>query len=347
MKILFLLPTLDFGRDGIADYTKRLSDFCRDQGNEVELAALGRNNWGADKRKLAANLEEARSKIIGFRPDVISWQFDPRIFHPRALVPPWIIPDFSRLTKRVQLMAHETWEGDEEGASFKRRVKGAIQRRSVLSALGKIRPDVAHASSPLYLHHLKESGVRSKLLPLFSSVPVIKGSASIPRDYTGDLHLVLFGGFRDQCDLTEMLGILRRTKRHLTFHHVGRNAEPERLKDFRNHCEGWAQVVSHGERNPYEVSELFLKCHFAISTYNLLHLQKSSVYATFVDHGLPVILPRRDRMTVRNGGHQPEPPANLILPDDLYEAIFQDHQLTVGDSLPTIANQFLRDVVSE
>lgn len=347
MKILFLLPTIDFGRDGIADYTSRLADYCRKENNEVELVPLGRNDWIKKPRALAKTLEQATSRIRGFSPDAISWQFDPRIFHPRAVVPAGIVPDFSRFAKRVQLMAHETWEGDEEGASVKRRLKGALQRHGVLAALRKIHPHITHASSPLYLHHLDQAHVPSKLLPLFSSVPVIGSDSDARQDYGADtLSMVIFGGFRDHWEQRELLGKLRDSGRNWIFHHVGRNSEHEKLVEFRKACSGWSEFIEHGEQTPTQISKLFLNCHFAISTYNLLHLQKSSIYATFVDHGLPVIVPRRDATHARIPGFRTPVPEGVILLDDLPEAIQAGKRLPVGDSLPQRGAQFLRDITT-
>lgn len=345
MKVLFLLPTLDFGRDGIADYTDRLASQCEFAGHQTRLVALGRNNWMNGARALKAAIKNAKREIHDFSPDVLSWQFDGRIFHPQSIFPPSVVPRFSRCGGKIHLMAHETWEGDEEGAKIKRRIKGHLQRRSVIRAMKLIDPDIVHTSNDLYANHLKECGLQPSILPLFSNVPVT-ASVEAETDYGKHWQFVFFGNFRDQWNPAPFLEILRSCGHPVRIHHVGRNSQPEVLKLLRNSCRGWTEFIEHGPLPEEDISHLLLRCHFAVSSYNLLHLRKSGIYAAFSDHGLPVIAPREDAAKTRSG-FSPPMPEGVIALSDLPEALYRSKRFPLKDTLKVSSSRFLKEIRAE
>lgn len=340
MKIAFLLPTLDFGWDGIADYTSRLAEQCRAQGHETRLIALGRNNWLTRPLEMRRMLDKAKAEIVDFCPECLSWQFDGRIFHPLSIFPKWVIPDFSSFTKTIHLMAHETWEGDEPDARLRRRIKGMAQKLSFQGALRTLDPEIAHTTNPIYLDHLRSAKISASVLPLFSSVPVSQ-AVDARNDYDGGTwEFVLFGSFRDHWDPSEFISRLRESNRKIVVHHVGRHHSPEIMKSLRKACIGWAEFIEHGIQQDTSVSEILLNCHFAISTYTLQLLNKSSVFATFSDHGLPVIVPRQTHEM--NNGASATVPQGVIFPDRHLSCLVGAQRLPVRDSLKITANHFLK-----
>jgi hypothetical protein len=343
MKIAFLVPTLDFGRDGIADYTFRLAEQCRTLGHKTQLLAVGRNNWLTNPRKLKHRLAKVQQQIIDFSPDVISWQFDGRMFHPQAVFPRWVIPDWSKLCKKVHLMAHETWEGDEVGARLRRRLKGVIQKYSFQQVLELVAPDIVHTSNSVYLEHFQGVGISARVLPLFSSFPVALDSSTRTAYDASVWEFVFFGGFRDHWNPSEFILSLKGIDREIIIHHVGMHNSPEILNSLRDACKGWAEFIEHGVQSDRRVSEILLRCHFGVSIYNLLLLEKSSVYATFLDHGLPVIVPRLD-LAATSKGFVADTPAAVILPQGLLGRLENQRSMAVRDSLETTTKQFLQDL---
>lgn len=343
MKLAFLLPTLEFGRDGIADYTARLAEQCEDQGHETQLIPLGRNNWITHPRRLKERLAEARVKLNDFSPDCLSWQFDGRIFHPLAIFPKVVVPDFSAIPRKVHLMVHETWEGDEPHARLRRRLKGMAQKRSFQQALPVIAPQVTHTTNTIYLEHLRSCGLTAELLPLFSNCPIALGAAS-RTDYDGDVwEFVLFGGFRDYWDPAGFILRLKECGRRVVVHHVGRHSSPKIIQSLREACQGWAEFIEHGLQSFQEVSKILLNCHFAISTYDLMLLRKSGVYAAFLDHGLPVIVPRPDGTNAASD-HPLDIPEGVILAYDSLESLNGCQRLPIRDGAKATATRFLQEL---
>lgn len=343
MKIAFLLPTLLYGRDGIADYTARLAGEVEKSGHQTQLVPLGRNNWLSTGTTLRENVREAERRIREFAPDVISWQFDGRIFHPQSIFPKSLVPRFSSLTSKVHLMAHETWEGDEQGARLRRRIKGVAQKHSFQGALQVINPDIAHTTNELYLRHLSRSRIPAGILPLFSNIPL--NPLIKPRDdYDGDTwEFVLFGGFRDHWDPSNFISGLKDFCKRIVIHHFGRHSSPSVIHSLRDACRGWATFIEHGLQTDEEVSQILMNSHFAISTYNLLLLNKSSVYATFVEHGLPVIVPRLDGAGT-SGGETPEIPTGTILIQKPSGILYKQKRLPTKDTLKSTTERFLWDL---
>jgi hypothetical protein len=74
MRWLFLSPSLDFQRDGVADYSARLVEALQKQG--VQGRTYGFKNQ-PDCPTFVRQLKE-------FSPDVVSWQYVPYDYLPKA-----------------------------------------------------------------------------------------------------------------------------------------------------------------------------------------------------------------------------------------------------------------------
>lgn len=339
MRIAFIGPTLRYGEDGIADYMQRLAGACANLGHDTHIIATGRNNWLKRPKETLIALDRAITNTQDFAPDVVSFQFDGRIFHPKAIYLPYFLDRFRDLTPRRHLMVHESWEGDEPDARFRRKIKGLAQKYSFKHSLDKIAPEIIHASNPLYINHLKQLGESPIRLPLFSNIPVSENF--IQYDYSGKLDFVIFGDFRDQWDPSNFLLKLQEIKRPMHFHHIGQQRAPWIIESMKEACEGWASFTSHGKATIEQVSRLLLSSHFAISTYDGLNLPKSGVFAAYQDHGLSVIVPRaKSRAEI-----PPEIESDTIITSNEIEKIQnQRKRLNPQDTLMRVATQFLDDI---
>src|ERR1700682_2918463 len=139
MKIIFLCGSLEPGKDGVGDYTRRLAGDLVRHGQDVGIVAL-RDNYiktefngfqdveGIDlpvlrlpSDRLTANaFKRAGEWIEIFNPEWLSLQFVPFSFHAKGL-PLRFVRLFSMLGKgrNWHVMVHELWVGMNIEASRK------------------------------------------------------------------------------------------------------------------------------------------------------------------------------------------------------------------------------------
>ncbi|MEO7767543.1 MAG: hypothetical protein ABIS01_08960, partial [Ferruginibacter sp.] len=188
MKIAFLCGSLEPGRDGVGDYTRRLAGELIRQGHEAGIIAINDQHFTGEfegfQESEGLNLpmlrlpshwpsnqrfKRAASWINSFNPGWISLQFVPFSFNAKGL--PF---GMSRLlmtlgkNRNWHIMFHELWVGMHIGAPRKEICWGYVQREIILSLIRRLQPRLIHTQSSLYKTQLAKLGVKALLLPLFS-----------------------------------------------------------------------------------------------------------------------------------------------------------------------------------
>lgn len=200
MKIWFLCSSLQRGRDGVGDYTRRLAGEIIRQGCEARIIALCERSSEfaagidgclcetqdadgipvevcriSEKVPWATRVQTARRYLAEWHADWVSIQFVCYGFHQRGWA--W------RMGKRlgllckglnVHIMFHELWIGENLNAAISHRIEGALQRYLILRMIQQLKPSVVHTHIPTYQTILQRDGIKSNLLPLFSNIPVVK-----------------------------------------------------------------------------------------------------------------------------------------------------------------------------
>ncbi len=192
MKIIFICGSLEPGRDGVGDYTRKIACELIRQGNKVGIVALNdkdvRNELNGVQKsgditlpvlRLPSDLHPVqRYKRAGFwidsnNPEWISLQFVPFAFHPKGL-----LFGFSkyihRFTKgrRLHIMFHELWVGRANNSSIKRRVLSYLQQTQIKNLIKVLQPALIHTHLPILQLKLKKMDIVVKPLPLFSNINV-------------------------------------------------------------------------------------------------------------------------------------------------------------------------------
>jgi hypothetical protein len=212
VKIVFICSSLERGRDGVGDYTRRLAAECIRQGHECRLLALnekrqtkaeirkveGRNEGPSgddfierqeserveiECLRLPASLdwkqrfELLRRFLEWFSPDWISLQFVPFGFHPKGLCF-GLGQRLSAIDTKAswQIMFHELWLGLGENSPVKYRFWGAMQRRIIRDLVRCLRPRVVHTHAEPYRQVLGREKIKAAILPLFSNIPLAKSN---------------------------------------------------------------------------------------------------------------------------------------------------------------------------
>lgn len=324
MKILFLCGSLEPGRDGVGDYTRRLAGECTRRGHHCTMIALhdphvsgpaGLAAWEGRLIRLSAadpwsdRVRCARQHLQRVAPDWVSWQFVPQGLHPRGFLPAILLqnaPDLRGL--RCHVMLHELWLGLEAGSGWRARAIGWLQRRGVLCLLEQLDPDCVHTSNAAGQHVLRREGFVAGVLGLFGNVPVAAGhpgrTAVLARwlpaagpPGTGPLVAVTFGTLHRQWRPAPTVAWLLATARSLgrppvllVLGRAGAHA-PAILDGFRR--QGVLVVVT-GELAETDVSHLLLAADLGIAPHPWALIGKSGAAAAMLDHGLPVLVPRDD-----------------------------------------------------
>ena len=171
MKILFLCGSLELGRDGVGDYTRRLAGELIRQGHQAAIIALNDRHveFKLDEKQeietisvlvlrlpssMSANerFVQAENYIQEFNPKWLSLQYVPFSFQDKGL-PIGLGRKLARIGKgrNWHVMFHELWVGMNVEASFKLKIWGIIQREITSSILKQLRPLVIHTQSKLFL----------------------------------------------------------------------------------------------------------------------------------------------------------------------------------------------------
>lgn len=380
MKIAFICASLEPGRDGVGDYTRRLAAACARFGHaclllaindrhvdcltvEDDLAGTAVHRWPAEM-PWAERTVAVQHELANFGPDCVSWQFVSYGFHPRGIVAPELIALARDLTSlRSQVTLHEIWIGVARGDPPWHRLTGWWQARSVLAFLRAVQPMHVQTSNPSYAAVLARHGWSATVLPVFSNIAVVPSSpeeraAAMLRhlpagvDHTGRLVGITFGTLHPQWRPHEVARWMQSAA-------VQRGRDPVLLAVGRPGVYGprileeaaalGLKIAATGELPPAEVSLLLQSADFGIATHPWALLGKSGAVSAMLAHGLPVLV-SRDDWRLRAG---PAVPAmadpRLVRLTDL-TADNTDPWLrrrhSPGDPFPTTVARFLQNLAA-
>jgi hypothetical protein len=362
MKIAFLCGSLEPGRDGIGDYTRRLAGELLRQGHPSVAVALNDSRTvetvlqtqeiegtsvpvmrlpsGAPWHK---RIQEARAWLGSFNPDWMSLQFVPFGYHPKGLC--------FGLGKRLatlstkaswHIMFHELWLGLGEKSPVKDRIWGAWQRLMVLDLVRRLRPRIAHTQAEPYRMVLAREHVAASILPLFSNVPYVKEDGWVDlleplvtrslgsRPNRKSIYLAgIFGVVPPEWKAEEAVSILwplvQRCQKRLVLVFLGKNGlTPEAISQLTVTLQKRADVVMAGERTSLEVSKILQCLDIGLATTPRQVIQKSGSSAAMLEHGLPVLV-IRDDWRVRGAS---------FLPEGAISRLISPAQFALSNSLP-------------
>lgn len=328
MKILFFCGSLEPGRDGVGDYTRRLAAACAARGHTCTVIALhdpaaGRMIDLSDDAvrliRLPAGepwpdrLATARQHLERLAPDWVSWQLVAQGFHPRGFLPSDLLQAAAGLRgTRCHVMLHELWLGLEVGSGWRAGTIGWLQQRSVLCLLDQLDPDCVSTSNPAYQQALAREGFAAGVLGLFGNVPVAPDLPERNRllgRWLSDggawpLVVVTFGTLHPQWQPAATADWLNATAWRLHRRPVllalGRTGFHAAAILDRLAREGVAVGVT-GELDETTVSHLLQAADLGLAPHPWALIGKSGAAAAMLDHGLPVLVPRDDWQLRGNG----------------------------------------------
>ena len=303
MKLLFICGSLEPGKDGVGDYTRRLAAELIRQGNQVTAIALyDRSIRGIHKEKqkqeevniqvlrLGSNKSSrirfinAREWLDKYNPEWLSLQFVPFSFQDKGL--PWTLgKKLSKLGagKNWHIMFHELWIGMDKKASFKNRVIGKLQKQIIKRTINVLAPISVHTHTRLYQLYLDKIGCKTELLSLFGNIP----NFFQPEAHNeNEINIAVFGGIHRGAKLKKLINELPKTNRY-KFHFIGSNGPWK---------EDWVEILNqenlnyelYGWMGMRDVSKVLSKCQWGLTSTPYYLSEKSGSAAAMLEHNLTV-----------------------------------------------------------
>jgi hypothetical protein len=190
MKIIFITGSLEQGRNGVGDYTRKLACEIIRLGHHVQIVALHDehvnevnqvnqfdNNIQIKVIRIPASFKLPRSidilqKLIDhYDPDWLSLQYVSFSFDKRGL-PFWFNKHLKKVSKgrRWNIMFHELWCGMNVNAALKERILGAFQKYNIQNLINELQPETIFTSINSYKAHLEKMHVKANVIPIFGNI---------------------------------------------------------------------------------------------------------------------------------------------------------------------------------
>lgn len=313
MKILFICGSLEPGKDGVGDYTRRFCGQLIRTGHEVKIVSLC--DYHADSFlfeyqeiegiEIAVNrIPQDASKTLrvkcmqhivnDFEPQWISLQYVPYSFNPKG-VPVWL-PSFFRKIKgnhKWHIMFHELWLGIDIESSFKHKCIGAVQQLIVKKLIRTTKPQFVNTQNKLYQFFLQSHNINAEILPICGNIPLTAEKTKV-KEFT---QIVLFGTihygahFKDFID--DLVDFKTELSKPIKFVFIGKNG-PE-LSHYIDVLE--SKVIEYevlGMQHETLISQVLIDSDFAISTTPYFQTEKSGVFAAYKEHQINTICVSRE-----------------------------------------------------
>lgn len=314
MHITFICGSLEPGKDGVGDYSRRLAGEIIRQGHNASLIALydrhcieveDTTQQDADIEISVLRLPKSVTKaerlgatkdfLTKQKPDVLSLQFVPYSFQDKGL--PFWLPSFLKQLKfqgKWHIMFHELWAGMSVQDSLKLQCVGMVQKYLINDLIKQLNPSLIQTQNQLYLYYLKKlTENRVQILPLITNIPVLKKKEKKNDTY---FTVTAFGTLYPSSFVYDFIIELQKITKHknlqLRFLFVGGNGPL--LEDWVRICkEKHILFEIKGRLEDVEISSLIQQSDIGVSTTPYALSEKSGAAAAFKHHGKPVIIVSR------------------------------------------------------
>ena len=316
MKVLFICGSTEQGRDGVGDYTRRLSLELVNHGIQVAIAAINDRHIqeiqhnvvtaGAAEvnlLRLPAGLPEdkrfnlLKELVDQFNPDWLSLQYVPFSYHPKGL-------GFG-LAKRLkkagggrkwEIMVHEIAVGMPEGSSLKEMLWGKAQKHLASSLISTLKPAVVHTQTTVYQKQLEKFGASVITLPLFSNIPLLD-AAQVKSKLAGGtkttgIDLLVFATVQLGAPIKQLAAEAaeyekaNQVKLRMVFLGRGGRAQEEWIKEW---TAAGLTTLQLGEQPEEKISEILSSTTYGIYSTPLVLTGKSGAVAAMREHGVHLL----------------------------------------------------------
>ena len=373
MKIVFLCGCLEPGRDGVGDYTRRLSIALIRQGHEVSALAIKDNfvNIPSEENQTVENdclqvlriplsvslnerLSLTKKWIEKHNPDWLSLQFVPFSFHQKGLS--FYLPRFLKDVGKGRswhIMFHELWVGMNKEASLKLKIWGTLQKRLTRILISCTKPALMHTQTRLYQEQIRKLGYNVSYLPLFSNIvkiTVANGECAAEKlPENKNIDFLIFGSIHPTKLLpsliTELSTYAFNNKSKISLTLLGRTG-PEQAPWVKSFRDLGFEVTVLGEQPMEVISTALHKASIGISTTPLSLAEKSGSVAAMALHELLIIC-IADKWQV-NGIKEIVAPTGIYVyePGKLKQFLDYKKDIPLSFSISEVASMFEHDLLT-
>lgn len=317
MKILFICGSLEPGKCGVGDYTRRLACEIIRQGhisfiialNDRHISVVEQIEQESDGTRISvlrlpstlSNKEKyskAEKFIKDFNPEWLSLQYVGYSFNKYGM-PFRLEKHLVKISKgrKWYIMFHELWVGMAEGSSFKFKAIGFIRRLMVKHLINTLMPKHIDTNITLYQKQLQKMNFSANVLPLFGNISVLDYKQ---QENKKEIIFILFGAIwggnrgggnygTDLENFTDWLLSIQKSENKLAkIWFVGKNGME---------INSWIKVLQekkiyfeiYGVQDEATISKLMLQSDIGIATTPYCLVEKSGSVAAMLEHKLPVV----------------------------------------------------------
>lgn len=315
MKILFICGSLEPGRDGVGDYTRRLAGELIRQSHQTAVVALNDRHildkFDGTQEVDGINIPVLRvshnlpvKKRFGlvkewihyFNPAWLSLQFVPFSFHSKGL--PFSLGRLlSRLSKdrNWHIMIHELWVGEGTINNTRQKVYAILQKALISRLIKSLYPLTIHTHLPAYRLQLENFGWKVKELPLFSNISLVKKEHE--ENKKNVFRVGIFSQAKASSSVIQFLICLEKQVAitGMAFEVLLIGGGDTRMRAFGSTLENLEifrnRVRYTGFLEPRELSWALQSCTLGLTPVPRHALGKSGSVAAFLAHGIPVAAP--------------------------------------------------------
>ena len=313
MNILFICGSVEPGKDGVGDYTRRFCGELIRLGHNVQIISLcdhqaisfTNENQMVEGTTVIVNriplLVPNKQRFIwlqdvlnDFEPDWISLQFVPYSFNSKGL-PFWMSSFLKKLkgNHKWHIMFHELWLGIDKESSFRHKCIGKLQQLIVKKIIHNTEPHIVNTQNKLYQFFLQSHNIKSEILPICGNIPLTAVKSEIKKN----TQFVLFGTIHPGAPFEGFISDLEahttKFENPIKFVFIGKNG-PE-LSKYKTILDNYAipyEIL--GMQSENGISQVLIDSDFGISTTPYFQTEKSGVYAAYREHKLNTICVSRE-----------------------------------------------------
>lgn len=328
MKIVFICGSLEDGKDGVGDYTRRLGKKLIEDGCSIGIIALhdkymtGQHYEEADESsiktlRLSAELSwKIRTTLVSefiknVDPDWISLQFVGFAYqrYGLPLKMGYLLKKISE-GRNLHIMFHELWCGMSASAAMKEVFLGKLQYLFVRAMLAALKPQKVFTNIERYARRLREIGEKPLLVPVFSNIPLSAAESdaswndvvvghnleSLLARIESKLVLGFFGSIYPIPGFAALMNDAQQAAKAL--HReccillIGNNsrADLDRLSGYSLN----AEVFALGMQAPGIINRAMNLVDFGVITTPIDGMNKSGGAAAWMERGIPILVSAKD-----------------------------------------------------
>lgn len=373
MKIVFICGSLEAGRDGVGDYTRRLASQLAEMGNEISIVAMNDNFLTevqqtqiktASSKLNVLRIPKSQSEksqysmVVKFienaQPEWISLQYVPFSFNDKGLPYTWTkFMQTITAHKKLQIMFHELWVGMSKESSFKEKIWGQMQRSLIKSTIKRLKPKVINTQTQLYINCLNDIGYKAQKLALFGNIEVLKKTneenMNASTKIKDEITFIMFGGIHANAPVEAFSDNIASTfsnqldKVKLIF--IGRCGEHQKIWKEIWESKGMKTQVM-GEQPQANISNALSIANYGITTTPTALLEKSGSVAAMLEHGLTVINVSRNWEPVMKGNYIPSDGIVVFNSGSSFNILEIDKPKISSNNVETISQQFINELTT-